>query len=331
MRIKKSGVYQIVNEINGKFYIGSSVDIVNRWAAHRHTFKNEPKYNSRIISAVRKYGIEHFTFIVLEECLPIKEIILACEQYYIDNMLPQYNILPKAGSNLGFKQPPSFYEKRNGKEPWNKGVPMSEEQKQILLDGHAKWIENGGEPWNKNTSGLMPEPWNKGIQMTDKMKQKLSDSHKGLEPWNKGLPVSDVERQRLLEISAITHTPEHQQKMTEAARITNTGKPRSEDTKRKISEGNIGKDMSMLRGIPRTEDVRLKVSEGIRNSEVFQQSVKARVGKSTKKSSHGNYGITWRNDSNKWIVKIKNKKYGSFKTIDEAIVKRDAMLINIIT
>jgi group I intron endonuclease len=241
MRIKRSGVYQIVNETNGKSYVGSSKDITNRWKKWKFVFKSEIKYVSLLKKAVQKYGIEHFTFIIIEECESTKELLEARENYYIETLRPEYNILQKAYTSLGFKH-------------------------------------------------------------SEKTLQKLREIHSNIDP-------------------------DHQQKMTEAARIANIGKPRSEQTKQKISEGNIGKDMSMLRGIPRTDDVRLKVSEGIRNSEVFQQSVKARVGKSTKKSSHGNYGITWRNDSNKWIVKIKNKKYGSFKTIDEAIIKRNEILI----
>lgn len=41
---KKCGVYKITNNITGKFYIGSSIDINKRWKSHINASKN-PKYN----------------------------------------------------------------------------------------------------------------------------------------------------------------------------------------------------------------------------------------------------------------------------------------------
>lgn len=34
-KMKISGVYSIVNNVTGDFYIGSSVDVKRRWTAHR--------------------------------------------------------------------------------------------------------------------------------------------------------------------------------------------------------------------------------------------------------------------------------------------------------
>ena len=64
------GIYKITNKINQKIYIGQSVNISKRWTAHRNgAFNpNNGQYNTPLYKAIRKYGIENFTFEILEEC-----------------------------------------------------------------------------------------------------------------------------------------------------------------------------------------------------------------------------------------------------------------------
>lgn len=63
------GIYKITNKINGKIYIGQSVNIEERFKSHKYTYNN-PKangYNTKFYRALRKYGIENFTFEIVEE------------------------------------------------------------------------------------------------------------------------------------------------------------------------------------------------------------------------------------------------------------------------
>ena len=57
------GIYKIENLINGKVYIGQSVHIERRWQEHCMD-----SAQSIISSAIRKYGVENFSFEVLKEC-----------------------------------------------------------------------------------------------------------------------------------------------------------------------------------------------------------------------------------------------------------------------
>jgi group I intron endonuclease len=78
------GIYKIQNKLNGKIYVGQSVDIERRWKEHISDAKNENKlrnYNMTIHKAFRKYGIENFTFEVLELCE--KEELDNREKYWI--------------------------------------------------------------------------------------------------------------------------------------------------------------------------------------------------------------------------------------------------------
>ena len=90
-----TGIYKITNLINGKSYIGQSVNIEKRFIAHKSVAfnPNDKNYNYPLYKAIRKYGIENFSFEVLEICdiseLNDKEI------YYIS----KYNTYGKSGYN----------------------------------------------------------------------------------------------------------------------------------------------------------------------------------------------------------------------------------------
>ena len=57
------GIYKIENLLNGKSYIGQSIEIEHRLAKHKCA-----KDNFYIHRAIRKYGINNFSFEILEKC-----------------------------------------------------------------------------------------------------------------------------------------------------------------------------------------------------------------------------------------------------------------------
>ncbi len=67
---KICGIYKVTNNINGKVYIGQSVDIYSRWQHHKSCCVNQKchEYNSPFYRALRKYGIENFVFEIIEQC-----------------------------------------------------------------------------------------------------------------------------------------------------------------------------------------------------------------------------------------------------------------------
>lgn len=64
------GIYKITNIINNKKYIGQSRNIEKRIAKHKRTpfNPNSQEYNNVSYQDIRKYGLENFTFEILEEC-----------------------------------------------------------------------------------------------------------------------------------------------------------------------------------------------------------------------------------------------------------------------
>lgn len=88
----KSGVYKITNSINSKIYIGSSLNIHKRLIHHKGRLNNNMHCNKHLQFAYNKYGKDNFIFETLEIC----ENIIEREQYYLNTLKPEYNILPNA-------------------------------------------------------------------------------------------------------------------------------------------------------------------------------------------------------------------------------------------
>lgn len=84
-----SGVYKITNTVTGEFYIGSSKNVKNRWAAHKckSTWKNHP--NNQMYLDMKKYGTDKFEFEILEKVETDK--LKEKEQQFIESLKPTYN------------------------------------------------------------------------------------------------------------------------------------------------------------------------------------------------------------------------------------------------
>lgn len=136
----KSGIYKITNEVNGKYYVGSSKNIrglsCGRWKTHISKLNNGVHPNSHLQNAWNKYGKNVFVLEVVRKCS--KTDLLLEEQKDLDIWVGKpecYNIREDAKCPVvpGSKRPDWVKEKisrsQRGKPRWTE-----EQRRQMSID-----------------------------------------------------------------------------------------------------------------------------------------------------------------------------------------------------
>ena len=96
---ERSGIYSIMNIINGKRYIGSSRNLYDRLRTHLSLLKNNRSHNNHLQSSWNKHGEDSFLFMVLEFCE--EEVRFDREQEFINFIIPEYNFSEEVIPNIG--------------------------------------------------------------------------------------------------------------------------------------------------------------------------------------------------------------------------------------
>ena len=188
MNMKKSGIYEIKNLVNGKRYIGQSHDIVYRLKKHFSNLKYGRHHNKHLMDAWNKYGVDNFESNILEECpaglLDIREQ-LWISYYKSNNRDFGYNCdsggntgrvcsedTRKKMSASGFRRPPVSFETRAKLSIASKGYIHSEESKAHMSAGQK------GKFFSPETRAKMSAA-KKGRVLSDETRAKMSESGKG--------------------------------------------------------------------------------------------------------------------------------------------------------
>jgi hypothetical protein len=97
----KSGVYCFWNKSNGKYYVGSGVELSRRINLYFQISWLMRHSNMIIVNSILKYKMDNFVLIILEFC--DRDNLLSRETQFISTLDPAYNIYKTAGSPLGYK------------------------------------------------------------------------------------------------------------------------------------------------------------------------------------------------------------------------------------
>ena len=187
---KTSGIYAIVNKINWHIYIGSSENITNRWKRHYKLLQNGEHHSNHLQHAWNKYGADCFKFVIIFLCN--KHNLLACEQFYIDILRPEYNVSPKAGSSMGIIRSEEYRLKQSISQ---RGKIISKETRERISHGMMGKQNSLGvkrsvseETRAKISSSLVGHSVseetrakfrNKTFKHTEEAKRKIGDAAKG--------------------------------------------------------------------------------------------------------------------------------------------------------
>lgn len=144
------GIYKITNVLNGKVYIGQSIDIETRWKQHIDEGKRL-RHKTKLYYAMNEYGIDNFHFEIIELCESNQDILNQKERYWI-NYYDSYN--NGYNSTLGGQGEDSWiYNPKLIQKLWDEGYTVKEIQDII---GCGKTLVNlrltGYKDYNAHTS-----------------------------------------------------------------------------------------------------------------------------------------------------------------------------------
>lgn len=150
-------IYKFTNKKNGKHYIGQTNNLQKRYNGHKSESFN-PKASGYWLPfhcAIRKYGIENFSFDILEEIMDgeSQNFINEREQYFIQyyNSLKDNNGYNVTIGGDGCPKPPLSYEEKLERSKLFTGKEIQDIQQRLLNDEEFDDIEKIYSPKLKRT------------------------------------------------------------------------------------------------------------------------------------------------------------------------------------
>lgn len=126
----KAGIYRISCTVNGKSYIGSSVNILERWREHISHLRAGAHHSIYLQRCYNKYGEESIKFEVLAILEEFNEELLRLVEYvYIEKLHPEFNTLTPMETNVS--------------ETWKRKI--SESTKKLYESGYINPRFNTGK------------------------------------------------------------------------------------------------------------------------------------------------------------------------------------------
>lgn len=190
---KKFCIYKIINLINGKIYIGKTLDINKRWRKHIKISKNREKKTYQYLhKSINKYGVVNFIIEELENNLTEQEAFDR-EKFWIiffNSKNPDIGMnLTDGGEGVsGLKWTEDSKNKIRGFNNHNFGKHLTEDVKDKLsksLSGEC----NGffGKKHSKEVICFL-----KNRQISDEIKNLISKNCQGEKQWNSKFSDDDI-------------------------------------------------------------------------------------------------------------------------------------------
>ena len=195
------GVYKITNNVNGKVYIGQSINIKNRWKDHINALNRKDSSCTLLQRAWNKYKQESFSFEILELCS--EDMLDEVETKYIDIYDARnngYNIEPGGNANkhlsdetkqkireahLGMKASEETRKKMSESRMGEKNPMYGQTHSEAALKKMSDAAK--GRPGHRPSDDGLERIRlaNIGKVMSEATKKKISEANQGNIPYNK--------------------------------------------------------------------------------------------------------------------------------------------------
>ena len=255
-RVKISGIYLIVNTVNGKVYVGQAVDIQRRWRRHKTDLRGGYHTNKRLQRAWNKYSEGTFEFRVLELC-SVEQLDLR-EQFYLNYYMTErccYNIAKDVRAS-------------------SRGIQHTEESKlKMSISAKHRSVEhrrrlseaNKNRPPISSETRLRLSVSHMGKTLTAETRLKKSLAMRGKNHPNFGKRLSDETRAKMKE-AAQSRPP-----ISEATRVKRSqalkGRVRTEEAKLHMS-------IAAKKRKPASDETRRKISEAAKRREAAKRALR---------------------------------------------------------
>ncbi len=204
------GIYKIVCFPTGKFYIGSTANLRERWRHHCKELRANRHGNLYLQHAWNKYGEGTFDFEIIELVMPWS--LLDREQYWLDKLQPYnrdigFNIAQQANTP---SPTPEVRAKISAAHKGKSRAPHSSETRAKISAAHRgkKRAPLSAETRAKLSLALVGNKNNLGHRHTSEAKAKVSAA-------NKGKTLSPETRAKISEAAkGRKHSPESRAKMS---------------------------------------------------------------------------------------------------------------------
>lgn len=133
---KSPGVYKLTNKINGKVYIGKSVNMHQRFIDYNADIRKGKK--RFILDAIRKYGWDSFRLEIVE-IYPTRKI---SNDYLLEREAFWIRFYSSTKRGIGYNL--CEYGRDRG------GIPLTEEHKRKLRESNIGKKRNFSDSWRKN-------------------------------------------------------------------------------------------------------------------------------------------------------------------------------------
>ncbi len=228
---KLGAIYKIENSLNGKVYIGQSIEVHRRWYKHKDALRKNAHRSNHLQKAWNFYSDETiWVFSIIDLCNPDKEIMRQREQYWMDLFQSfdenhGYNMSPAACSLRGFtfNLSPETRKKISEIRKGKKMGPRSEEYRRKLSEA-----QKGKTKTPEHCKAISEAK--KGKKMgprSEAHRKALSDKMKGrtfTEEWRKKISAALTGKKRG------PHSEAHRKALSDAAKKRSPRKKRQEDT-----------------------------------------------------------------------------------------------------